>query len=103
MKMLTTVVFVLALVACTDFIDHNNEIQSCSSDWYSQLENKISTGDGHGPDLGSLEWRSVIEFKLGIRNDSTVPTLESEQWCDYIHNEYINPLYNHKVGGSEKS
>ena len=42
-------------------------------------------GQGHGPDLGSSEWRSVIEFKLGIRGDPSVPPRNSELWCAYIY------------------
>ncbi|PKH06888.1 hypothetical protein [Moritella sp. Urea-trap-13] len=61
--------------------------QSCTNDWYAKIDRQLVTGDGqgHGPDLGSLEWRSVIEFKLGIRGDSRVPQRNSEQWCDYIN------------------
>ena len=39
---------------------------------------------GHGPDIGSEEWKSVIEFKLGIRGNPDVPDRNSSQWCDYI-------------------
>lgn len=63
----------------------------CSSDWYSLVEKQIPTGDGagHGPDPGSTEWRSVVEFKLGIRGDSGVPPLDTDQWCDYIDKNYV--------------
>ena len=44
---------------------------------------------GHGPDIGGQEWKSVIEFKLGIRDDADVPDLNVPQWCDYI-DDYIN-------------
>jgi hypothetical protein len=39
---------------------------------------------GHGPDIGSLEWQSVIEFKLGLRGDPDVPPRGSQRWCAYI-------------------
>ena len=47
---------------------------------------RLVTGDGqgHGPDIGSDEWRSVVEFKLGIRDDPSTPTRDSEDWCAYI-------------------
>ena len=63
----------------------------CSTEWYSLVEKQILTGDGkgHGPDPGSTEWRSVVEFKLGIRNDPRVPPLDTDQWCDYIDRIYI--------------
>ncbi|MBW6509172.1 MAG: hypothetical protein K0A94_06445 [Desulfuromonadales bacterium] len=59
---------------------------SCSGEWYQSIEEKVTTGDGHGhgPDIGSEEWRSVVEFKLGIRGKATVPQRDSEAWCRYI-------------------
>jgi hypothetical protein len=46
----------------------------------------VTTGDGqgHGPDIGSDEWRSVVEFKLGIRGNPAVPSRASREWCHYI-------------------
>ena len=60
--------------------------QHCSEQWFRFVEEKLPTGDseGHGPDLGSLEWRSVVEFKLGIRGDPTIPSRETDQWCTYV-------------------
>jgi len=58
----------------------------CSDEWAGYIENNISTGDGkgHGPDIGSDEWKSVIEFKLGIRGDANIPPRDSQAWCRYI-------------------
>jgi hypothetical protein len=58
----------------------------CTDAWYRSVEEKVHTSDGqqHGPDLGSEEWRSVIEFKLGIRGDPQVPSRDSEAWCRYV-------------------
>ena len=63
----------------------------CSSDWYALVEKRIPTGDGHGhgPDQGSTEWRSVVEFKLGIRGDTAIPPVDSDQWCEYIDSRYV--------------
>lgn len=60
--------------------------QPCSEQWFQYVEEQLQTGDseGHGPDLGSSEWRSVVEFKLGVRGDPDVPHRETEQWCAYI-------------------
>ena len=65
--------------------------QPCHAEWFQLVEQRYQSGDGqgHGPDLGSLEWRSTIEFKIGIRDDPSVPSLESEQWCAYINEHYI--------------
>ena len=53
------------------------------------VEETLSTGDGqgHGPDLGSSEWRSVVEFKLGIRGKPGIPDSTTEEWCTYIDQE----------------
>ena len=67
------------------------EFGGCSSDGYQQVENQANTadGEGHGPDLGSDEWRSVVEFKLGIRGDEALRALSREDWCRYIDEHYI--------------
>ena len=58
----------------------------CSEAWNQQLETTLGTGDGmgHGPDIGSQEWQSVIEFKLGIRGRADVPERGSKDWCEFI-------------------
>jgi len=58
----------------------------CSDAWYRSVEAKLPTGDGqgHGPDVGSDEWKSVVEFKLGIRGKPGVPARDSAAWCTYI-------------------
>ena len=64
---------------------------SCNQAWFKKVEQQVITGDGqgHGPDLGSLEWRSVVEFKLGIRGQANLPPKDTELWCDYINSHYI--------------
>jgi uncharacterized protein len=58
----------------------------CSDSWYRFLDDMVATGDnqGHGPDIGSDEWKSVIEFKLGIRDDPYIPDRDNEAWCHHI-------------------
>jgi uncharacterized protein len=58
----------------------------CSDAWYSLIEENVPTGDGrgHGPDIGSDEWRSVVEFRLGIRGEPDLPSRDSEAWCHRI-------------------
>lgn len=59
---------------------------TCSDAWYRSIEEKVPTGDGHGhgPDVGLDEWKSVVEFKLGIRGKPGVPKRDSETWCRHI-------------------
>jgi hypothetical protein len=82
---------VLAKLGCSGTTSNQAIIQACTEDWFRLVEGQISTGDGqgHGPDLGSLEWRSVVEFKLGIRGDPSVPPAESAQWCTYINERIV--------------
>ncbi|MGB3223687.1 MAG: lysozyme inhibitor LprI family protein [Desulforhopalus sp.] len=58
----------------------------CSDQWFRFVEEKVPTGDGqgHGPDIGSDEWMSAIEFKLGIRGKSDIPNKNSDVWCRHI-------------------
>ena len=60
--------------------------EPCSAEWQQWVESQVTTGDGqgHGPDIGSDEWRSVVEFKLGIRGDPAVPSRGSIEWCGHI-------------------
>ena len=86
------------VVACGDTQqqDHTAE-QSlvdnlCTEIWFEKVDRQIASGDGqgHGPDLGSLEWRSVVEFKLGVRGDESLPAADSEHWCAYIDQHFID-------------
>ena len=59
---------------------------ACSLPWYAKVDSILNIGDaqGHGPDPGSAEWRSAVEFKLGIKNEKGKPDIMSADWCDYI-------------------
>lgn len=69
---------------------------ACSPTWYRYVESQLSTQDsqGHGPDIGSQEWQSVVEFKLAIdRAESTpgvIPAKTSPQWCQFIQQQLDN-------------
>ena len=58
----------------------------CSKPWYQYVEKELisSDGQGHGPDLGSDEWKGVVEFKLGIRGQADLPDRASDDWCQLI-------------------
>lgn len=76
----------LLLTACPDRKPANQAAEPCTERWYQELEATVSTGDGmgHGPDIGSEEWKSVIEFKLGVRGKQGVPDRNSREWCRFI-------------------
>jgi len=94
--------FSIAVIGCTaggrlkqePVVHPSVKPEPCSSEWFTKVENEIMTGDGqgHGPDLGSFEWRNVIEFRLGIRGDSNLPARNSEQWCEYIDSNFIKSI-----------
>lgn len=84
-------IFFLGIVAfCAQARDGQQPVQSteplCSGNWYRSVEARVGTSDAqmHGPDIGSEEWKSVIEFKLGVRDKPDVPNRASEDWCRYI-------------------
>jgi uncharacterized protein len=58
----------------------------CTDAWYKFIEESVSTDDGrgHGPDIGSDEWKSAVEFKLGIQGKSDLPRRDSDAWCRHI-------------------
>ncbi len=67
----------------------------CSTNWQRYVEANLPSGDGagHGPDLGSAEWRSVIEFHLGLRGDPALAPRESDAWCQQIDAALQRHLY----------
>lgn len=60
--------------------------QACTEAWFWLVESIVTSGDGlgHGPDLGSDEWKSTVQFKLGLRDDAAAPPIASTAWCQYI-------------------
>ena len=82
--------FVVFTAVCAQAGDdqrpHKDERVLCSDSWYQFIEDAVVSGDnqGHGPDIGSDEWKSVIEFKLGIRDEPNLPNRDSEAWCRHI-------------------
>lgn len=74
------------ILGCEPASQSQVSIEPCSNLWFDYIEKRLITGDaqGHGPDVGSSEWQSVVEFKLGIREDNDVPDLNTEMWCIYI-------------------
>ena len=76
---------------------------ACSAQWYRQVEQTVMTGDGqgHGPDPGSDEWKSVIEFKLGLKNVPDVPSRSSDKWCRYIDQRMHASFFQSKLSNSK--
>jgi len=75
---------------------------ACSDTWYRSVEERVATGDGqgHGPDIGSAEWKSVIEFRLGIRDKENLPARDSTGWCSSIEQVISASQASLKDGGT---
>lgn len=82
-----SVVLLLSLTSCVNKKQEKQKPQECTKSWYQKVESKLPTGDehGHGPDLGSDEWKSVVEYRIGIRGNKIVPSIKSKEWCPYIN------------------
>lgn len=85
MKFHDAIFFTLALTLCQASAAATAE-SPCTPEWYQFVEQKLisSDGQGHGPDLGSDEWKGVVEFKLGIRGQADLPGRDSDDWCQLI-------------------
>ena len=73
--------------ACENKKPQSETVNLCTYSWYQSVDSALPSDDGmgHGPDIGSAEWRSVIEFRLGIRGNADVPDRDSDEWCSYIN------------------
>lgn len=58
----------------------------CQPEWLASVAAVIPTDDGHGhgPDIGSDEWKSVVEFRLGLRGRADVPARNDPAWCALV-------------------
>jgi len=79
---------VVALLICVGLVACNASSSPplCSNQWFLMVEEQLGTGDGagHGPDVGSEEWQSVVEFRLKVRGQPEVPERNTQQWCEYV-------------------
>jgi len=83
-KWIQTVVLASILMACAQSPTANNV--PCTPYWFAAVNDRLAVSDeqGHGPDHGSAEWRSAVEFKLAVRGKPNRPKLLSDKWCNYI-------------------
>lgn len=88
---------ILVLLGCADTTDgaldiemqelkDSNALTPCSKAWMVFIDDSITTQDEnqHGPDIGSAEWKSTIEYKLNVKNNPEVPDQNSQDWCIYV-------------------
>ena len=93
-RMVISCLVLIGLVSCGDLSVRNEYVKPevCTEDWFWCVEQKLATSDehGHGPDIGSLEWKSVVEFKLGVRGKAHVPSPKSRAWCELVETKLEN-------------
>lgn len=84
-KILLTTFSALLLSGCNNANEQDANTR-CSDNTFALIEEKVGSSDGagHGPDIGSGEWQSTIEFRLGIRGDKKIPAHQDPSWCTYI-------------------
>ncbi len=65
---------------------------TCSIASLTEIDRQVSSQDshGHGPDIGSSEWASSIEHRLGINELNNKPPMLSSQWCNFIAQQQIH-------------
>ncbi len=58
----------------------------CTEPWFWEVETVVGTDDGmgHGPDIESAEWKSVVQFRLGQRGNPAIPDVNLPVWCRAI-------------------
>lgn len=84
---LTMLVGIGLLQGCASLHDSQTDLsEPCSDATLAMIAQQVPTGDGlgHGPDTGSEEWHSVVEFRLGVRGDASVPARHTRRWCRFI-------------------
>ena len=61
----------------------------CPAARLAALEVAVGSDDGagHGPDIGSNEWHSAIEFRRGLRGRKDLPKRGTIAWCKYVESK----------------
>ena len=83
----TITILLLLLTVCSAV--SNNETRApipCAEEALLSIERQVTSSDseGHGPDVGSQEWHSVVEFHLGVRGDKNIPVKGTKKWYDFV-------------------
>lgn len=86
--MLKTYVFIslLWMITLSLFFSKPPTMSECTTDDYQRIDHFIHSSDsqGHGPDIGSNEWKQVVEFKLDLRKRKSAPNIQSPSWCSFV-------------------
>lgn len=71
--------------ACDELPERTDVV--CSPSFYDVIESRVHVTDdeGHGPDLGSGEWKRAVEHKLGVRQGADFPAIDSDAWCQRVY------------------
>jgi hypothetical protein len=90
-KLLFLFIALIVVTSCSPQLNKSTAVLPCNEDWLLLIEQQINTGDkqGHGPDVGSLEWRHTVERRLSLRDETDIQATNSTAWCEYIDKHII--------------
>ena len=73
-------------VLCGPTLAPAQDAAPCSPARLAAIERQSQPLDrsGHGPDRGSAEWASAVEWRLGLRGRDDLPARGSRAWCERI-------------------
>lgn len=75
------------VTACVSKLnDKASDDELCPRAIIELIESGVIVGDfeGHGPDVGSPEWYSVVERRLGIEDSASMHKKGTKGWCSYV-------------------
>lgn len=85
---------VLAWLVATTSIPRTPTVQPCSPEWFSYLNShygNTSDEEGHGPDLGDVEWFNAFERQAKLSDSYSLSS--NSQRCQFIQNELASHIY----------
>ncbi len=83
-KIISTSSLALAVLTLSACGQTPSKPATCSNDTLNQIDQRVTGGDVHGPDIGSGEWFSMIERRLQLEGRPGLPAKGSANWCAVI-------------------
>jgi len=84
-RLIVLVSLALAYPGCDELPARTDVV--CSASTYQTIEARVPVEDdeGHGPDVGSTEWKHAIEAKLRRQHEPQFPPMDSDAWCQRVY------------------
>lgn len=85
---IATLIFTIVILVSWWLLNQPSAV-NCNPDVLKRIDQFTVTADqhAHGPDIGNDEWHSVVEFKLGLRGERTLPTRHTDEWCQFMNSK----------------